>query len=210
MKLKITKLIKAVALTFSLIVIGQANAGLIARDGGMLYDDVLNVTWLSDANYAKNEALNLADSNGKMTWDNANAWAEKLSLGGYNDWRLASYDTANSVKSELAHMFETNLALTLGTSITKGTLKIASDQYGISNLFTSRYWLSASGIDNKAWSFSFSNGTENMNKLKSESYKVWAVRDGDVVSNTVSVPEPNTLVIFALSLLALAARKTLN
>ena len=31
----------------------QAQAALVDRGGGMLYDTVLNITWLQDANYAK-------------------------------------------------------------------------------------------------------------------------------------------------------------
>jgi len=30
-----------------------SNAGLIDRGEGMIYDDVLDITWLQDSNYAK-------------------------------------------------------------------------------------------------------------------------------------------------------------
>ena len=37
---------------------GVAHAALWDRGGGLLYDDVLNVTWLQDANYARSELSN--------------------------------------------------------------------------------------------------------------------------------------------------------
>ena len=36
-------------------VLGIANATLWDRGGGLLYDDVLNITWLQNANYAASE-----------------------------------------------------------------------------------------------------------------------------------------------------------
>ena len=64
---------------------GAAQATLLDRGGGMLYDDVLNITWLQDANYAKTSGY---DADGLMTWVDARAWADNLSYGGYDDWRL--------------------------------------------------------------------------------------------------------------------------
>jgi hypothetical protein len=42
-----------------------------------LYDTVLNVTWLRNAN-----------ANGRMNWTQANTWAANLVVGAYDDWRL--------------------------------------------------------------------------------------------------------------------------
>lgn len=52
--------------------VGTAQAALIDRSGGMLYDDVLNITWLQDANYAKTSGY---DADGKSSWAAANTWA---------------------------------------------------------------------------------------------------------------------------------------
>ena len=73
---------------------GAAQATLIDRGGGMIYDDVLNITWLQDANYAKTSRYDKGvagdewDKPGMMTWSEATAWAADLSYGGYTDWRL--------------------------------------------------------------------------------------------------------------------------
>ncbi len=67
----------------------SAHATLQNRGGGMIYSTDLDVTWLQDANYARTSGY---DDDGLMTWDEANAWAMNLSYGGYEDWRLPSFD----------------------------------------------------------------------------------------------------------------------
>jgi hypothetical protein len=54
-----------------------------------LYDTVLDITWLRDANWAKTSGY--APENGAMTWDQANTWANTLKagyFGRYSGWRL--------------------------------------------------------------------------------------------------------------------------
>ncbi|UCV27012.1 PEP-CTERM sorting domain-containing protein [Ferribacterium limneticum] len=113
---------------------GSAQAELFDRGGGLLYDDVLNITWLQDANYAKTSGY---DADGLMTWTEANTWAANLTFHDsarnvdYSDWRLAanapvgadwnytfSYGggtdrgyNITSPKNELAYMYHINLGL---------------------------------------------------------------------------------------------------
>ena len=117
-----------------LMVSGAAHATLFDRGGGLLYDDVLKVTWLQDANYAKTSGY---DADGRMNWAAANAWADGLVYHDsvrdvdWSDWRLArispmgsdwdeTYSTngstdngynITSAKSELAYMYYVNLGL---------------------------------------------------------------------------------------------------
>ncbi len=58
-----------------------ANAALIARDGGMVYDDVNNITWAADANLFQTQAAansNLVSeiiaANGGVVHDTPNGW----------------------------------------------------------------------------------------------------------------------------------------
>jgi hypothetical protein len=67
------------------LAIATAHAPLFDRGGGLIYDDVLKITWLSDANYAMSSSY---DTDGRMNWRAANTWAAGLSHGGYDDWRL--------------------------------------------------------------------------------------------------------------------------
>lgn len=65
----------ALALAAGLIDTGSAHAELHDRGGGLLYDDVLNVTWLQDANYAKTSGYSRT---GKMSWADATKWVSTL------------------------------------------------------------------------------------------------------------------------------------
>ena len=56
---------------------GIANAELIDRGGGLIYDTELDITWLQDANYARTSAY---DDDGMITWYEATAWADQLSF----------------------------------------------------------------------------------------------------------------------------------
>ncbi len=111
-----------------------AQAELQDRGGGLLYDDVLKITWLQDANYAKSSGY---DSDGLMNWADANSWAANLvyhdSARGidWSDWRLpknspvgtawtfgAALDGSSDVgynitspNAELAYMYHVALGL---------------------------------------------------------------------------------------------------
>ena len=124
-------------------------AALIDRGGGMIYDSVLNVTWLQDANYAQ---TSLFDADGRMAWSDANDWAAGLVYGGFTDWRLPTtpdagtggifvfgwdgvqpynYDYGyNMTTSEMGYMFYVNLG-NLGLYATNGTNP--QPGYGLAN-----------------------------------------------------------------------------
>jgi hypothetical protein len=129
MKQAKARCIVAVASLAGLMQAGVAQAALFDRGSGMLYDSVLNITWLQDANYAKTSGY---DADGRMNWSDASTWAANLSYGGFSDWRLAtntavsgaaweysfSYggntdfgENITSPHSELSYMYYVNLDL---------------------------------------------------------------------------------------------------
>ena len=63
----------------------SANATLINLGGGLIYDDYLDLTWLSDANYAKTSGY---DDDGAMSWQASMDWADSLTYAGFDGWRL--------------------------------------------------------------------------------------------------------------------------
>jgi len=69
----------------------QGHAALHDRGGGLIYDDVLNLTWLQDGDYARTTGY---DVDGQMSWKDAVDWVAGLtyhdSVRGvdYSDWRL--------------------------------------------------------------------------------------------------------------------------
>ena len=56
-----------------------ANATLWDRGNGLIYDDVLNITWLQDANYAMTSNY---DPDGEIHWQDAMDWVDQLTYGG--------------------------------------------------------------------------------------------------------------------------------
>ncbi len=78
-------------LAASLSLPGPACAALIDRGGGLIYDTVLDVTWLADANYARTSGV---DADGKMSWTAANHWVSQLRIYDpvrnqfFDDWRM--------------------------------------------------------------------------------------------------------------------------
>jgi len=140
---KAKQLVALSVLASTLIISQSANAGLIERTitdntfGTVqaYYDDILDLTWLKDANFAKTSgyAATGVNADGKMTWSAANTWAGQLSLGAFADWRLTSlqpqdaqagfdynwsYDGSSdrgynitSPMNEMAYMFNVNLGL---------------------------------------------------------------------------------------------------
>jgi len=122
----VSRVLMALVLTF----VGfGASAAWIDRGGGMIYDTVLDITWLQDWNYAATEltdsrrdaiiaaagsiaghALSGADFEqdgtsytGRMTWWGAMAWAAELAFGGYSDWRLPATPQPDSSCKDQEH-----------------------------------------------------------------------------------------------------------
>ena len=114
--------------------INTANATLWERTNNLVYDDVLDITWLKSANIAQSSGYGANyDVLGRMTWEESMGWIDYLndrSYLGYNDWRLPHINPANGIsynnslsydgstdrgynnmtqQSELAYMYYVNL-----------------------------------------------------------------------------------------------------
>ena len=93
------------AMLLVLGVVGIANAALIDRGGGLIYDEDQDITWLQDANYG-----------GHMDWDTAMTWADELEYYDpvrdvtWSDWRLPDAGSNpqggfNIISSELGYLY---------------------------------------------------------------------------------------------------------
>ena len=185
---------------------GAAQAALVDRGGGMIYDTVRNITWLANMNVT-----------GLMNWGTASTWANNLVYGGFSDWRLPTLNPAdtsctggfgvgvgyNCTGGELSGLFVTDLGNKADESVLNqvgDTPEQIANLALFSNVQSDYYW---SGTEyapdpDGAWNFRTTVGFQlNFDKLNAL-YAV-AVRPGDVAAR---VPEPQTL---ALALLALGA-----
>jgi len=91
-----TKIQTAVSILFvGVTVLGvseSSKAALIDRGNGLIYDNVLDITWIQDVGLSSTQG-----GPSTFNWHDANAWAEQLVFGGYDDWRLPTLSPVNGV-----------------------------------------------------------------------------------------------------------------
>ncbi|WP_182871418.1 hypothetical protein [Stieleria mannarensis] len=93
---------------------GLAFGGLISRGGGLVYDDVLDVTWLQNGNYGAGSIYDngVSATDGIMSWANAVAWADDLVYYDsvrnvhWDDWRLPHAKPVNGVSYQYERSFD--------------------------------------------------------------------------------------------------------
>ncbi len=193
----------------SLFALGTSasHATLFDRGGGLIYDDVLNVTWMQDALYGQT----LGVPNGAFNHVNALDFAANLSYYDsvrdtyWDDWRLpqvftpvAGYDTTG-LSSELAYMYYINLGYAPEYTHNRNMPEPTSSNYNpFINLTYRAYWSETPGNrSGTAWALHFHFGSQELGGAGDLS-RVWLVRDGDVAAR--SVPEPGTLALLGLGL----------
>ncbi len=70
---RIFSLLNVMLLIFAIT--GTSDADLICQDGGVRFDEVLDITWLQDEAHPNPSNF---DSDGLITWEDAVAWADGL------------------------------------------------------------------------------------------------------------------------------------
>lgn len=193
-----------------------ALAALYDRGGGLIYDDDLNITWLSNANYGAGSAFDdgTSSTDGLMTWQSAMDWAANLAYRDgirnvtYDDWRLPTSDFcfnyAGCTGSEMGHLYY----LELGGVAYVDLATTHNDNYGlfqnVQNPIDAGHWssteVSHSSSQHTVWGFDMDNGIQSVQgvtTLGGVGYLyAWAVRDGDVTA----VPEASTYLMFLVGL----------
>jgi hypothetical protein len=149
------------------VFVGVADATLWDREGGLIYDDVLDITWLQDANYAYTSGY---DSDGLMNWFDAMIWVDGLEYYDSNrnvtwtNWRLpvtdppttgSNYpeDYYNQIQSEMGYLFH----IALGNNCFYSMGDCTNNNYGpFDNLNgTTWHWSSTESPIDSDWAFAF-------------------------------------------------------
>lgn len=212
-----------------LLASAAAQAALVNRGGGLIYDTVNDITWLADMNYAftsgyasagqapnGDNGTNALWTDGRMGWAAAWQWADTLVYSGYSDWRLP---TLNGADASCSNSFDPGNGFPIqhyGGNCTGGELShlfVADLGHGATaeqranlllfkNVQDDFYWSGSSYLPNPAskWVFVAYSGNQLSISVDGAPVHAIAVRSGDVVS---SIPEPNALLL-AFSLLVVS------
>jgi len=199
-----------VALLATGLVFGStAQAALIDRGSGLIYDTDLNITWLQDANYAKTSGY---DGDGLMNWTSAKSWAENLVYHdsvrniNYSDWRLPTtrpgYGYGYMAEGELMNLFRGGL----GGHQAGSLVYFHNNNYNLfSNVQNYAYWTGTEFAGTTLAFYVDVDPVEGSISTKSDQLYAWAVRDGDVAP----VPITSSIWLFAsgFGLLSFTRRK---
>jgi len=220
------KMNRALAALAMVCAVGAANASLVGRDingaaviqrdgngvldssAVFLYDDVLNVTWLRNANAGAGSAYDDIGyagtaTDGRMTWANANNWAANLTVGSFGGWRLPTL-------SQPMIGFPGNVSTDEMASLWYGALgneqTVLSNTGDFQNLQSAPYWtgLELAADSSNAWFFVAKTGRDAWGD-KASSFYALAVRDGDVLA--APIPAAAWLMLSGIGMLGAAARR---
>ncbi|MBL8199380.1 MAG: DUF1566 domain-containing protein [Chromatiales bacterium] len=191
-----------------------ADAALHSRlSGQAYYDDVLDITWVADANLAQTSGY---DADGLMNWDAAQGWIASLNTANYlgaNDWRLPTVTDTGApgcnfgfsgtdcgfnvdlATGEMAHMFYGTLGnvAAVDTSGTATGCESSPPDFCLtnigpfSNFEPTNYWYGTPNAPSEAWYMNFLPGVQSI-ASKGSFVRAWAVRDGDIAPTVPAGP----------------------
>lgn len=215
---------------------GTAQAALFDRGSGLIYDDVLNITWLQDANYSKSNSFGTSgiNSDGSMSWNTAQVWIGAMNSArhlGYSEWRLpksliddpncttglgglSGYDM-NCSGSELGYLYYKTLGRQ-GPYDQWGILHSGTENNNSGpflNLYPVSYWTSTEwpNSEDTVYRFDFLAGGRDETWKEFSFPRAWAVLDGDVTqASAIPTPPVFILMLTALGLLGAIHTKYLK
>lgn len=205
--MRIRTLLAGASLAFA---VAGAQAALIDRGGGLVYDSVQDLTWLQDGNFAATSGHPIPPFEGfptpagHMSFEQQLLWAESLGVGGYTDWRLPRGEFQPG---------DDPLAITPVVSSELHTLWLQlgsppPEQTSAGPFFNIQPGHYAAGFRDGVLAGPIFAPWGELGAFDLEPFfyqGAWAVRDGDVAA----VPEPGSqaLMLAGLALLGVAAAR---
>ena len=180
----------------------EIQAALYDRGNGLIYDAVLDITWLQDGKFSRTRFIESDGTDGfrygEATWEDAVAWTEGLVHLGYDDWRLPSLKdwswplSTDPRLAEMGHMFFINLSRRPGDSICDGGL-VSDCQASFIDTGTGKvvsffnmepflYWYAEEEAEypDSAYVEDFNGGWGIGSANSDATLYFWPVRDGDI------------------------------
>lgn len=171
-----------------------SQAALHDRGSGLIYDDILDVTWLQDANLAATQTFGVSgiNANGSMNWNTAQQWIDAMNAAdylGYDDWRLPTTEPVNGTSYQ--YVSSVNGSADYGFNITSPNSELSHMYYVTLGL---KGYVSSTGAYQSNFGV-FENGTYNGSNQSSfgerdigliqnlQAYSYW--------SDTEFAPDPN-------------------
>ncbi len=166
----------------------SAQAILIDNGDGTVTDTSSGLMWLKDSTL-----------NQGVTWEAANAWAGSVTVGGFDDWRLASALDSNGLACTGANCVDTEFGSLFYTALGNMADSLVNSDVFIIDLDRTWFWTATNsgqacgnfGCVDLPYYFQFETGLQSAGLWAVNPLNTWAVR---------SVTEPPVWALMGLGL----------
>jgi len=184
--MRITKMLALFVFAFGWGASAQATL-LIDNGDGTITDDDAGLMWLKDATLFQGES-----------WADAKSWADSLTVGGFDDWRLPSALDSNGLPCEGFNCPDTEFgSLYYGALGNPAGSRINDGVFVLDPISTHGDWFwTATSSGPFYYYFRFETGEQSY-RWGTNPLNAWAVR-----TITAEVPEPPVWLLMSLGLFA--------